>query len=233
MVRIVTDERIVLTGSLHTVPDIHWLFNLHKCDWMARDPGTYSEEIMREFYASYAATLRGSISRQSNPLAQDPLTSTMVRGCPRNAEQRETVILWLAKYIAADDECAEWIATPRMGIQKATLNFAAKFFWLLWDRRGGAAPTDTIGASSSAPVVEVPPVVRDIVSTTDGAMMDDVGTTEGDPTIVLAGSGKPDTPARSRFFDAMRHRFASPNPLSVTVFVCIGDNHIYALLGVG
>ncbi len=66
MARIVTEERRVLTGSLHTVPDIHRLFNLHKCDWMARDPGTYSEEIVREFYASYAATLRGSISKKSN-----------------------------------------------------------------------------------------------------------------------------------------------------------------------
>uniref|UniRef100_M1DJI0 Integrase core domain containing protein n=1 Tax=Solanum tuberosum TaxID=4113 RepID=M1DJI0_SOLTU len=54
-----------------------------------------------------------------------------------------------------------------------------------------------VGASSSAPVVEVPPVMRDVVSTTDGAMMDDVGTTEGDPTIAPAGSGKPDPPARS------------------------------------
>jgi len=52
-------------------------------------------------------------------------------------------------------------------------------------------------ASSSVPVVEVPPFLRDVVSTTDGAMMDDVGTTEGDPTIVPAGSGKPDPPARS------------------------------------
>uniref|UniRef100_M1DJF2 Integrase core domain containing protein n=1 Tax=Solanum tuberosum TaxID=4113 RepID=M1DJF2_SOLTU len=62
------------------------------------------------------------------------------------------------------------------------------------------------GALSSAPVVEVPPILRDVVSTTagavrviesniEGAMMDDVGTTEGDPTIVPAGSGKPDPPA--------------------------------------
>uniref|UniRef100_M1D9A8 Putative plant transposon protein domain-containing protein n=1 Tax=Solanum tuberosum TaxID=4113 RepID=M1D9A8_SOLTU len=58
-------------------------------------------------------------------------------------------------------------------------------------------PTHAKGASSSAPVVEVPPIVRDVVSTTGGAMMDDVGTTEGDPTIVLAGSGKSDPPARS------------------------------------
>uniref|UniRef100_M1DUV3 Integrase core domain containing protein n=1 Tax=Solanum tuberosum TaxID=4113 RepID=M1DUV3_SOLTU len=54
-----------------------------------------------------------------------------------------------------------------------------------------------VRASSSAPVVKVPPVVRDIVSTTDGAMMDDVGTTEGDPTIAPAGSGKPDSPAHA------------------------------------
>uniref|UniRef100_M1D8C3 Integrase core domain containing protein n=1 Tax=Solanum tuberosum TaxID=4113 RepID=M1D8C3_SOLTU len=53
------------------------------------------------------------------------------------------------------------------------------------------------GASSSAPVVEVPTVVRDVVSTTDDAMMDDVGTTEGDPTIVPTGSEKLDLPARS------------------------------------
>ncbi|WMV24615.1 hypothetical protein MTR67_018000 [Solanum verrucosum] len=62
------------------------------------------------------------------------------------------------------------------------------------------------GASSSAPIVEIPPVVRDYMSTTDGAirvaestiegaMMDDVGITEGDQSIVLAVFGKPDPPA--------------------------------------
>uniref|UniRef100_M1DJL9 Integrase core domain containing protein n=1 Tax=Solanum tuberosum TaxID=4113 RepID=M1DJL9_SOLTU len=172
MARIITEERRVLTGSLHTIPDIHRLFNFHKCDWMAREPGTYSKEMVREFYASYAATLRGSITKRSKPLAQDPLTSTMVRGCPvdispatirrflygpttghswslntsefdyrwdivrsgafqRNAEQREAVLLWLARYIAADGEHAEWVAAPRLGILKATLTFVTKFFWLL------------------------------------------------------------------------------------------------------
>uniref|UniRef100_M1D9E8 Integrase core domain containing protein n=1 Tax=Solanum tuberosum TaxID=4113 RepID=M1D9E8_SOLTU len=53
------------------------------------------------------------------------------------------------------------------------------------------------GASSSAPVVEVPPVVRDVLCTTDGAMMDDMGTTEGDPAVVPASSGKSDPPVRS------------------------------------
>uniref|UniRef100_M1DU02 Integrase core domain containing protein n=1 Tax=Solanum tuberosum TaxID=4113 RepID=M1DU02_SOLTU len=59
------------------------------------------------------------------------------------------------------------------------------------------------GASSSAPVVVVQPILRDVMSTTDGAvrviesttdgaMIADVGTTEGAPTIVPVGSGKPD-----------------------------------------
>ncbi|KAG5594863.1 hypothetical protein H5410_036095 [Solanum commersonii] len=183
MARLITEERRVLTRSLHTVPDIHWLFNLHKCDWMARDPGTYSKEIVREFYASYDATLRGSISKRSKSLAQALLTSTLVRGCPvgispatirrflygptaghswylnttefdyrwdivwsgafqRNAKQREDVILWLARYIAGDGEHAEWVTAPRLGIRNATLNFVAKFFWLLVRNRVSPTKAD-------------------------------------------------------------------------------------------
>uniref|UniRef100_M1DVK8 Integrase core domain containing protein n=1 Tax=Solanum tuberosum TaxID=4113 RepID=M1DVK8_SOLTU len=63
--RLIIEERRVLTGILHTILDIHQIFYLHKCDWMARDHGTYSEEIMREFYASYAATLRGTLECRS------------------------------------------------------------------------------------------------------------------------------------------------------------------------
>ncbi|KAG5580148.1 hypothetical protein H5410_050775, partial [Solanum commersonii] len=164
MARLITEERRVLTGSLHTVPDIHRLFNLHNCDWMARDPGTYIKEILK-------------------PLAQTPLTSTLVRGCPvdispatirrflygptmghswflntaefdyrwdivqsgafqRNIEQREAVILWLARYIATDGEHAEWVAAPRLGIRKATLNFMAKLFWLLVHNRVSPTKAD-------------------------------------------------------------------------------------------
>ncbi|KAG5632094.1 hypothetical protein H5410_003811 [Solanum commersonii] len=49
----------------------------------------------------------------------------------RNAEQRESIILWLSKYIAADGERVEWVDTRRLGMRKATLNFMAKSFWLL------------------------------------------------------------------------------------------------------
>uniref|UniRef100_M1DAT4 Integrase core domain containing protein n=1 Tax=Solanum tuberosum TaxID=4113 RepID=M1DAT4_SOLTU len=310
---------------------------------MARDPGTYSEEIVREFYASYAATLRGSISKWSKLLAQDTLTSMLVRGCPVDISPA-TIRRFLygptmghSWYIAADGERAEWVAAPRLGIRKATLHFVAKFFWLLSTEVRGSdghtavsqpavdakvdnrvrgyngaqdggddgpeaslrtdvdailialsfdtqvAPTalanDTVldtlfsgtaedgvepthakgnrhrshrteeekahkrqrwkekearrasiadeelrqqrvrervaGASSSASVVEVQPFLRDVVSTTDdavrviestieGAMIADVGTTEGAPTIVPAGSGKPDPPCLLM----IRRRFA-------------------------
>uniref|UniRef100_M1DEV2 Integrase core domain containing protein n=1 Tax=Solanum tuberosum TaxID=4113 RepID=M1DEV2_SOLTU len=335
MARLITKERRVLTGSLHTVPDIQRLFNLHKCDWMARDPGTYSEEIVREFYTSYATTLRGLISKRLKPLAQDPLTSTMVRGCPvdispatisrflygpitdhtdtvpasisqstsmdpsssrstpqlgativplarvHKLEAQMTTLLhhiqpWMQKSIAESEAKMERrmegmmdrkvelaslqtdvdaiLATPTVEPQ-ATLTALDNDTVLdaLFSRitEEGLEPThakgkrhrsnrteeekaqkrqcrqekearkasildeelrqrrmceSAAGASSSALIVEVPPVVRDVMRTTDGAMMDDVGTTEGDPTIVPAGSGKPDPPARSLVFGAMRHR---------------------------
>ncbi|KAG5609557.1 hypothetical protein H5410_020838 [Solanum commersonii] len=108
---------------------------------MAQDPGTYNDEIVQEFYASYVATLRGSISKRSKPLAQDPLTSTLVQGCSVDISPATirhflygptTGHFW---YIAADGEHAEWVAAPRLGIRKATLNFVVKFFWLLVHNR--------------------------------------------------------------------------------------------------
>uniref|UniRef100_M1DJI3 Integrase core domain containing protein n=1 Tax=Solanum tuberosum TaxID=4113 RepID=M1DJI3_SOLTU len=133
MARLITEERRVLTGSLHTVPDIHRLFNFHKCDWMARDPGTYSEEIVQEFYALYAATLREFDYRW------DIVRSGAFQ---RNANQREAVLLWLARYIVVDGERAEWVAARRLGIRKATLNFVAKFFWLLVRNRVSPTKAD-------------------------------------------------------------------------------------------
>uniref|UniRef100_M1DEL4 Integrase core domain containing protein n=1 Tax=Solanum tuberosum TaxID=4113 RepID=M1DEL4_SOLTU len=62
-----------------------------------------------------------------------------------------------------------------------------------------------IGASSARPTTEIMTAVGDDVSTTDsavrltnsttdGVVIDDVGLTEVDPSVVLAGSGKPDLP---------------------------------------
>uniref|UniRef100_M1DWG7 Integrase core domain containing protein n=1 Tax=Solanum tuberosum TaxID=4113 RepID=M1DWG7_SOLTU len=135
MARLITEEHRVLTRSLHTVPEIHRLFQRHKCEWMAREPGTYSEEIVREFYDSYAATLQGSIHKNDRHTAQAPLTATLdiVWGgkFQRSAEKREILLHWLSSQIATDEERAEWVTTPGVSIKKATLTFVAKFFWLL------------------------------------------------------------------------------------------------------
>ncbi|KAG5572012.1 hypothetical protein H5410_061778 [Solanum commersonii] len=59
MAPLITEKAESSLGACTFIPDIHrYIAHLHKCDWMARDPRMYSNEIVREFYASYAATLR-------------------------------------------------------------------------------------------------------------------------------------------------------------------------------
>uniref|UniRef100_M1DXG2 Integrase core domain containing protein n=1 Tax=Solanum tuberosum TaxID=4113 RepID=M1DXG2_SOLTU len=62
----------------------------------------------------------------------------------RNAEQRDALLLWLARHIAVDGERAEWVTTPRLGIQKATMNLVAKFFWLLVRNRVSPTKDDNL-----------------------------------------------------------------------------------------
>ena len=50
-------ERPVLIGSLHTVPLVHDFFTRNQLERMARRCGSYSEDIAREFYASYVASI--------------------------------------------------------------------------------------------------------------------------------------------------------------------------------
>ena len=52
-----TVEQRVLTGSLYIVPDVHALFTRHWLEWMDKCIGRYINEVVREFYASYVATL--------------------------------------------------------------------------------------------------------------------------------------------------------------------------------
>lgn len=78
--RLASVELQILTGSLHTVPEVHRLFKWHNFESMARSLGSYREEIAREFYTSYLSTLRGSIDRWARPTKQDPLTSYLVGG---------------------------------------------------------------------------------------------------------------------------------------------------------
>ena len=67
MNRTLTLERRVLTGSLPTMPEIHNLFTRHRLEWTALPLGRYSEELVREFYASYMSTLISQIDMRVAP----------------------------------------------------------------------------------------------------------------------------------------------------------------------
>ena len=62
------------------MPEIHNLFTRHRLESTARPLGRYSEEIVREFYASYVATLRSQIDRRAAPAKQAPLEQVRVQG---------------------------------------------------------------------------------------------------------------------------------------------------------
>ena len=67
MTRTHTLERRVLTGSLLLMHEINNLLTRHRLEWTARPLGCYSEEFVREFYASYVATLKSQIDRPTPP----------------------------------------------------------------------------------------------------------------------------------------------------------------------
>ena len=64
------------------LPEIHNLFTRHRLEWTARSLGSYNEEMVREFYASYVETLRSQIDRRAAPAKQAPLEQVRVRGVP-------------------------------------------------------------------------------------------------------------------------------------------------------
>ena len=78
MTRTLTLERRVLIKSLLSMPEIHNLFTRHRLEWTVRPLGRYSEEMVREFYASYVATLRSQIDRRAAPAKQAPLEQVRV-----------------------------------------------------------------------------------------------------------------------------------------------------------
>lgn len=65
-------------GILHTLPDVGHIFHHYQREWMAWDPGTYSKDIVRVFYASYATTLQGSIHKNARTTTQAPLTAILL-----------------------------------------------------------------------------------------------------------------------------------------------------------
>ena len=80
MTRTLTLERQILMGSLPTMPKIYALFTRKRLEWMARDVGRYSEELVREFDTSYVATLPSYIDRQAATTKQAPLEYIRDRG---------------------------------------------------------------------------------------------------------------------------------------------------------
>ena len=62
------------------MPNIHALFTRYRLYWRDRALGQYSEELVKDFYASYVATLRSKIDRRAAPAKQDPLDHISVRG---------------------------------------------------------------------------------------------------------------------------------------------------------
>ena len=62
------------------MPEIHNLFTRHRLEWTARPLGRYIEEVIREIYASYVATLRSQIDRRAAPAKKAPLEQVRVRG---------------------------------------------------------------------------------------------------------------------------------------------------------
>lgn len=81
MTRMLTVEWRFLTESLHIVPIVHDLFTCHQLEWKVRSVGPYSEDMVRELYASYVVTLRGPLDWRANPAMQAPITDIRVRGC--------------------------------------------------------------------------------------------------------------------------------------------------------
>ena len=55
------------------MPEIHNLFTRHRLEWTTRPLGRYSEEMVRELYVFYVATLRSQIDRRAAPAKQAPL----------------------------------------------------------------------------------------------------------------------------------------------------------------
>lgn len=61
-------EHQAFMGSVHTVLEVYILFNPYKFHRMAHYSGYCSEEIFKDFYDSYLATLRGYLDKRERPV---------------------------------------------------------------------------------------------------------------------------------------------------------------------
>ena len=113
MTRTLIGEWRVLTVTFHTVPDVHALFTRHRRKWMARSVGCYSDEVVREFYASYVATIRSFLDRRSNPAKQAPVDHLLVRG-----NRVDIILPTICRFLYCTDTVAtREILTPEFDYQ--------------------------------------------------------------------------------------------------------------------
>ncbi|TMW86760.1 hypothetical protein EJD97_020915, partial [Solanum chilense] len=125
-------ERWLLMGSLSTMPESHNLFTRHRLELTARPLGRYSEEFVRDFYASYVGTLRSQIGRRAAPAKLAPLEQIVKDGqFLREQLLRKTTKKWMALHLSVDGEGADWVTESKGAIKKANLTFTAKFLWLI------------------------------------------------------------------------------------------------------
>ena len=69
--------------------------------------GRYSEELVREFYASYVATLRSQIDRWAAPTKEFPLEQVRVRGI-----QVDISLPAIRRYLYGEDVDANQTLSP-------------------------------------------------------------------------------------------------------------------------
>uniref|UniRef100_M1DZJ6 Integrase core domain containing protein n=1 Tax=Solanum tuberosum TaxID=4113 RepID=M1DZJ6_SOLTU len=62
----------------------------------------------------------------------------------RNVEQRETLLRWIAQHIAEEGKGIKWVRSMTLPIIKASLIFAAKFFWLVVRTRLSRTQADNV-----------------------------------------------------------------------------------------
>uniref|UniRef100_M1DY48 Integrase core domain containing protein n=1 Tax=Solanum tuberosum TaxID=4113 RepID=M1DY48_SOLTU len=138
LARLITEERMFLTGACTLYPrstvSSNIIKSIHKnAKLRAHEPLTAT--LVRGFSMDiFEVTIRwflyGTDRTWALNMAEFDYRWDIVRGgeFQRTAKKRETILHWLANYIATDGERAEWVTTPGLNIKKATLTFVAKFF---------------------------------------------------------------------------------------------------------
>ncbi|KAM3217714.1 putative protein isoform X1 [Capsicum annuum] len=178
--RSIFEEPRIRTEDLAAVPEVKATFDRYQLGWMGEAPGRYSPEMVREFFASYAASLSSSTPKGQLVKNQPPMDRVQVRGrlvdisertiqrllfgtefkAPTSTAeynhrvsivkdrvkmadpvQRSSLLKWVASFIAENREEASWV-TSKGTITKASLNFAAKFWWAIVRSRLGSTSGD-------------------------------------------------------------------------------------------